>query len=654
LYWTINLYLEAFGQLITTLVLINTGRTISTISFFLFISGGFLFYKGLATFFNYKTRDRLMLITIFAACVLHFSVSFYTQSEIYTQIIGSTFTLALAIAYILLIIKEISKTQWHFKTMMVLLVLYILFFLTFMVRLFSILIETSNSLLIDTHLEVIIPGTLLISLLILMAVNFTIIILVQGKIQHDFHVVAKEKESIAVERSAFDSTIFAAAGYERTLTPYESSFSSSSQSRSENLSGQLGVSKLFKTGLKSTLVLDTKWNTDNDLSDNLDPRYRSALILELNQPLLQNSGTSVNTTQLKLSRNRQRQAALDYLLKAQNLILQLEVAATQLAAKTEVIQLRKQSLSLANELFKANQKRFKAGVIPVTDVQQAETEVAARQLSLSLAIQDQNLLKENLNRQLNHRLPNDFKPEALVDFNQSIKQPNLPDFNSLFETAQKERLELKINDFAVQSSSLQQDYLRNQLKPQLDFKLQFGVNGLSGDERSSSLTSEYSGNFLNSFSSMSKADGYQLQAGLEFSMPIGNRSAKSRYHQSELQLKQDQYRQKDLQALIKNDLLQQQINISQATEQLEITERFETLAQTSLDQEQRRLHEGLSDTFRIISFQQKLAEATIDRIIAITRYHLALAQMDFALGHTFERHNIILTNNTEELTLENI
>jgi len=196
LYWTINLYLEAFGQLITTLVLINTGRTISTISFFLFISGGFLFYKGLATFFNYKTRDRLMLITIFAACVLHFSVSFYTQSEIYTQIIGSTFTLALAIAYILLIIKEISKTQWHFKTMMVLLVLYILFFLTFMVRLFSILIETSNSLLIDTHLEVIIPGTLLISLLILMAVNFTIIILVQGKIQHDFHVDAKEKESL--------------------------------------------------------------------------------------------------------------------------------------------------------------------------------------------------------------------------------------------------------------------------------------------------------------------------------------------------------------------------------------------------------------------------------------------------------------------------
>jgi outer membrane protein TolC len=466
--------------------------------------------------------------------------------------------------------------------------------------------------------------------------------------------VAKAEESIEIEKSVFDSSLFASAGYDRSSTPYDSSFSSTSQTSSENIAGQLGISKRFKTGLQSTLALDSKWTTDNELSDNLDPRYRTALFLELNQPLLQNSGTAVNAAQLEITRNQQRQTALDYLLRAQNLVLQLEVAARQLAAQTKIILLRTQSLSLANELYIANQKRFKAGVIPVTEIQQAETEIAARELSLSLAIQSQTLLKEDLNRQLNHNLPDSFEPGALVDFNQGRQEPNLPDFATLFETAQKQRIELKINEFTLQSSSLQSDYLRNQLKPKLDLKLQLGVNGLSGDERTSTLRSEYSGNWLNSFSSMSGADGYQWQAGLEFTMPIGNRSAKSRYRQSELQLKQDRYREKDLKAIIKNDLLQQQINIAQTKQQLEITERFEALAQKSLDQENQRLHEGLSDTFRIISFQQTLAEAKIDHINSIFRYQSALAQMDFALGHTFARHNIILINNTEELTLENI
>ena len=466
--------------------------------------------------------------------------------------------------------------------------------------------------------------------------------------------VAKAKESLEIEKSAFDSTFFAAAEYDRSSTPYESNYSLSSDSHAENLAGRFGVSKTFKTGLQTTLTLDSKWTTDNDTSDNLDPRYRTALLLELNQPLLQNLGFSVNTTQLNISKNQQRQAALEYLLRAQNLILQLEVVARQLAAQTEIIQLRQQSLTLAKELLRANQKRFDAGVIPITEIQQAETEVAARQLSLSLAMQDQEILQEGLNRQLNHRLPDDFKPENLVDFKQRMNEPLLPDFNILFDIAQQQRIELKINDFSVQNSSLQHDYLRNQLKPQLDLKLQLGVNGLSGHERTSTMTSEYSGNWFNSFGSMSAADGYQWQAGLEFTMPIGNRLAKSRYRQSELQLKQDRYREKDLRTMIKDDVLQQQINISQTKQQLEITERFVALAQTSLDQEQQRLHEGLSDTFRIISFQQKLAEAKIDRINAITRYQLALAQMDFALGQTFERHNFILTRNAEELTLENI
>ncbi|MFK5925609.1 MAG: TolC family protein [Desulfuromusa sp.] len=473
-------------------------------------------------------------------------------------------------------------------------------------------------------------------------------------LQIDLIDTAKAAESINIEDSAFDNTLFATTGYWRSSIPYESSFSSASQSDSDQLSGEVGIRKRFKTGLTTSLSLDSEWVSDNDLSDDLDPRYRTALSLDLSQPLLRDLGTSVNTTRLAISRNQQRQVSLGYLLQAQNLILQLEAVARQLAAKTKIIHLRQQALDLAAELFVANQKRFKIGVIPVSEIQEAETALAARQLALSQAIQDRDLLFEDLNRQLNYRLSTEFSAEPLVNFDQTFEPIELPDFDQLLESAQQKRLELKINDYVVQNSSLQQNYLQNQLKPQLDLKFQAGINGLSGDERSSVVASRYSGDWLDSIGSMSAADGYHWRVGLEFSMPLDNRSAKSHYRQAKLQLKQDNYRQKDLQAMIKNDLLQQQVNISRTKEQLEITERFEVLAEKSLKQEQRRLQEGLSDTFRMIFFQQKMIEAKIERINAITRYHLALAQLDFAAGRIFERHNIILTNNTEELTLENI
>ena len=194
LYWTGNLYLQSFAQIFTNHIFINNDLIISSISFILMLSGGFLFYKGLSTFFDYNTRNFWIILTISLTSLLYIVVYSYTDSDLFSKIIGSTSSIVLAVAYIQLILRELSKDKWHFKTLLVLLVLYILFFITFMVRLFALLILSSHNQLVDSPLELIIPSTLFISLLILLAVNFTIIILIQGKIEHDFHVDATEKE----------------------------------------------------------------------------------------------------------------------------------------------------------------------------------------------------------------------------------------------------------------------------------------------------------------------------------------------------------------------------------------------------------------------------------------------------------------------------
>jgi len=459
-------------------------------------------------------------------------------------------------------------------------------------------------------------------------------------------------EEVNIEAGVFDSNIFATTGFGKDSIPYDSSLGHSSNLDTETLSGQFGLTKRFKTGLNATLSLSSEWEEGDDLSTNLDPRYRTTLSLALTQPLLRDFGTAVNTTFLEVSRNQSQQISLDFLLKTQGLILQLESVSRQLAAKDKIIELRREALDLARELYRANQKRFASGVIPVTEVQEAETALSARQLDLSLAIQDRDLLFETLNRHLNHSLSAKFKPVNLVQFKNVIPDTRFHNSDLLLSSALRNRLELKMNNYAIQNSSLQHDYYYNQLKPRLDLKVKAGVTGLSGD--AGKIPSSYSGSWGDSLAGLGDADGFQWYTGLEFSVPLGNRSARARYRQAELRLKQDHYKQNDLEAMIRSDVLQQQANVSFAEKQLVITRRLEDLAVKTLHQEQRRLDEGLSDTFRMIIFQQKMIEAKIARINAITRYHLACAQLEFALGNTFSRHNIILVNRGEELSIENI
>ena len=463
-------------------------------------------------------------------------------------------------------------------------------------------------------------------------------------------------EQIKIEAAAFDSEFFATAEYAQESTPQSSLFLPG-QLDSDQLAGQMGLRKRYENGLSAQFSLSSNRSTDNNTSDDLDPRYRTALLLDLTQPLLRNYGAAVNTTPLKVSRNQNRQLSYDYFLQAQTLALQLETLALQLAGETEIVGLRKQAVQLAEELRVANQRRFDAGVIPVSEVQEAETDLANRQLNLSLALQSQELILEELNRLVDYSLPADFSAEAIYSA-KAIKaariELDLPAFEELFTAAKAQRLDLKITRLEIENSSLQKGYFKNQQKPQLDFKLQGGLNGLAGEERISPPANRYAGNWGDSFSSMSDADGFQWRAGLEFSLPLGNQAAKARFRQSVLQGQQAVHRQRDLESALKYELLQQQTLIERAAEQFEIADIFQSLAMKSFQQEQRRLEEGLSDTFRMVLFQDKMINAKIDRISALTQYHQAVAKMNFSRGIILEQHGITVKLDAEEAILETL
>ena len=450
--------------------------------------------------------------------------------------------------------------------------------------------------------------------------------------------------SITVEDAVFDAEFFASAGYSDVSTPISSTLSLTDSSDSQQLSGNLGLRKKLKTGLSAAFSLNTEWVDDNNISDDLSPRYRTSLMVDLVQPLMRGAGTAVNSTSLQLSRNTNRQASLESQFEAQVLALQIEAIVSRLVGATEVVQLRLAAQNLAEELVTANQRRFDAGVIPVSELQETQTALADRLLNVSLSVQDNHWQFEELNQLLEHKLPEGFDVSEFYDFTAEVVSQQLPAFEPLYAAALQKRLDLKVSDIDIDGADLRREFYRNQLKPQLDLKFQAGINGLSGEERSSAGNSYYTGEWTDSFVGAAETDGYQWGVAIDLSVPLGNRAAKARLRQAELQKRQVGYRKQTLEATLKTELRQRRINLLHALEQVKIAEEFERLAEISLNQEQRRLDEGLSDTFRLLSFQDKMINAKIGRVDALVQYYGSIAQMNFYRGIILEQHQIYLEN----------
>jgi outer membrane protein TolC len=463
------------------------------------------------------------------------------------------------------------------------------------------------------------------------------------QLQIDQLEVDKAHQAIVTEQAAFDPEAFTLIEYEQGKVPIvNDDFSGRMTTR--QYQGSIGLRQRFSTGMTASARLLTERFSGFDTSSTLDPRYRSTFVLELNQPLLRNFGRVANQTAIDRAGYQLQQTELGFLFHAQELALQLEYALRRLALQRQIIGLREDALVLAEHLLDFNRRRFEEGLVAITEIQGAEAALAQRRLLLAQARQEHDLLHEQLNRQFNGRLPSDFNPVPLFA-DETVPGQIISEDDALLETARTKRLDLQIAQLSLASQQRQLEFYRRQLKPQLDLRLQAGLNGLAGRQQTDT---PYRGGWGDSFDSLNSADGYQWGAALEFSIPLGNRAAQSRQRQSQVTVQQQHYQVSDLDMNIRTQIREGLIELNHALEQQAISAEFERLASIALGQEQRRLDEGLSDTFRLVSFQDNMIDARIARLQADTARQLAHANMAFVLGEIFDRYQIYLDANGED------
>lgn len=415
---------------------------------------------------------------------------------------------------------------------------------------------------------------------------------------------------------------------------------------------RVGLARQFKTGLSSQLSLQSSRAVGNTLSMLRDPEYRTGLELDLRQPLLRNRGADVNTTDLLQAQLTRKQADLLFSAQAQRLAQAVELAYLDLAQAIHVYQFRIESRDLANRLLEANRQKLEIGVIPVSEMQEAETAVAARDELVLLARQQVESAGNRIKGLLG--IMQDYPLEKHFYRTENLPLPGqeFPSLEQALELALRTRPDLEAARLEVASRQLRIAYQQNSRLPQLDLVATLGVNGLSGEGKNG-FSSDDRRDYPDSLQRMSEADGYQWMTGLEFSLPLGNRAAEAGYRRSVQERRQAVYNLKSAENTVETEIIDALVQVRRSLERFQVGGRFEKLAETTLEQEMERLHVGLSDTFRILDFQDKVIAARISKVTALADYNRGVANLYLAMGRNLERFDMTAMHVEEDHASEN-
>ena len=275
--------------------------------------------------------------------------------------------------------------------------------------------------------------------------------------------------AVAGEESRFDFQSEATLSLIDRKTPVAFELSPDLVFETQSAQGELALAKQFSFGTTTRFgVVADKYDADL-LADRLDPAYRAALVLDLTQPLLQDLGTGVNTANLKIAEARSGQVALGYLDSAQRLVQEIERAYLDLSLAAAIYEYRKQSRDLAAELLDANQRKLDAGLVPVSEVNQANTALAGREEELIVANQLLDIALNGLRNLIEHEQAGLISDQPTLD-PLVIPEADPPQHDEAMAVALLARPDLNQARLAMDASRIQLVFAKNKELPRLDLQ----------------------------------------------------------------------------------------------------------------------------------------------------------------------------------------
>lgn len=445
------------------------------------------------------------------------------------------------------------------------------------------------------------------------------------------------KEQQTFERSFFEPALGSLFNYRDATFPTGSTLQGASITQKTVDYNFTWAQRLY-TSTSYAISFDNNRLDTSQLFTNVNPQYNTSIFATITQPLMRNFGMEITKTPLKIAEQNEITSNEQLKVKIMDIALQVEQSYWDLVYFRDQLKVTQQSLARAKELYENNKKQVEVGTMAPLEVVAAQADVATREEGIITAERlirnTEDLLKTLvLGREVARSWPIEVIPTEEAD----LKSLEFSEEDAI-KRGMSDNPDLKVLESDLVTKQLNIRMASNELKPQLDFKGQFGWSGLGGttlltdNNFPPNIIGTIPGGYGDALSNLGNNPTWAV--GLVLGLPIGNQAAKADYVRADLTHKQaETFLENAKQNLIMNIRISMR-NMENDIKSYDAAKASRVLQEKKLDAERKKLEVGLSTNYIVLQYQDDLAQAQSRELLYITDYSKNRAQLKRYLGLT--------------------
>lgn len=408
-----------------------------------------------------------------------------------------------------------------------------------------------------------------------------------------------------------------------------------------NTDTQVGMNQLLPWGGSYSALFDNSRLTTTNLFSSFSPQLNSTLNLQYTQPLLRNF--SIDQIRQAVATSRKVRELSDIQLQSvivqttravKNAYWDLSFAISNLAAQ-------QQSLALAQQSLKDNQKRVEIGTMAPIDIVQAEAEVASNEQNVIVAQAAIKSAEDRLRALILDPSTKDFWTVQLEPSDTAPFQEQAIDVDGAVRNALDKRADIAAAKNSIEQSDINIRYFRNQILPDVNATVRYVTTASGGVQLSPvSLAAVAAGEPVGSRRVVSDrgfstvlgdvfgASYPNWTVGVQIAYPLGTSTAHANLSRARLQYEQAQVQMKNLELQVATQVREAARQVRTNEQRVKSARASRALQEKKLEAEQKKFAAGMSTSFFVFQAQRDLAQARTLEIQAISDYNKSLVDFE--------------------------
>jgi len=417
----------------------------------------------------------------------------------------------------------------------------------------------------------------------------------------------------------------------------------------------------FQWGTTLSAGFNNTHLTTNSTVSLLGPQLGSNFQFRVTQNLLQGFGTLPNTRFIRIARNNREISDVAFRLQVITTVDQIENMYWDLVFAYENVRVQQESLTYAQKALDDSKRQAQVGTVPPIQVVSAQSTVATDQQNLIVAqnnLQLQQLLTKNA---LSRSIEDPVLAEADVIPTSTVQVPDqepvIP-VQDMINDALQHRAELVESRIDLNSRDISTKAVRNALLPTLDAFAYYGGSGIGGDlnplcqQNGAPCTPPpifHGGNAVSyggTLNQLVNSTAPDKGIGLQLTIPIRNRLAQSNQVRAELEYRQAQVRQHQLENQVRIEVRNAQFDVKQNRAAVQAAQSAVDLARQTLDADQQKLKVGLTTQTAILQDAATLTTGESNLVSAKAAYEKSRIELDRSTGLLLDHAHIDVADAT--------